>query len=136
MPAGGAGARQVGEMAAAGDVEAIYELGRWRSNVNRIDPDMGHDIHSLAEAMRMGYAYAQFDLAVLYAKIDDLETAFGLFKRAAEKGHPGSALQSGRYYFNGWGTDRDTVLAAHCLRKARDQGFLPVEEYLKEKDSQ
>ena len=100
--------RQAGrEMAAGGDLQAIYELGEWRSNVHRIDSSMGLDIHSLQEAARKGYVHAAFDLALLYAKNDDLEKAFVLYKQAAEKDHPSSVFQLGRYYFNGWGTQQD-----------------------------
>ena len=138
-----AGAKQVEKLAADGDLQAIYELGTWDSNVNDIDSGMGLDIHSLAEAVRKGYVLAQFDLAVLYAERYDeanpdkrndknLETAFKLYKRAAEKGFPPSAMELGRYYFNGWGTERDKLLAAHWLRKSSDQGFLPAVEYMKE----
>ena len=128
-----AGARQVGEMAAGGDLQAIYELGDWPSNVHRIDSSMGIDLDSLIEAARQDYAHAEFDLGMLHAKDQDLETAFALFKRAAEKDHPSSVFQLGRYYFNGWGTKRDTALAAYWLRKSSDQGLLSAKEYLKEK---
>ena len=126
-----AGARQVKEMAAGGDIQAIYELGDWPSNVHRIDSSMGLDIHSLDEAARKGYVHAVFGLALLYEKNDDFEKAFALFKQAAEKGHPTSAFELGRYYFNGWGTQKDMVLGRFWLRKSIDQGFLPAREYLK-----
>ena len=128
-----AGARQVEDMAAGGDLRAIYELGEWPSNVHDIDSSMGNDLDSLMEAARQDYAPAEFDLGMLYAKDEDLETAFALFKRAAEKDHPPSVFQLGRFYFNGWGTQRDTVLAAYWLRKSSDQGLLRAKEYLKEK---
>ena len=78
-----AGAKQVEDMAAGGDLQAIYELGDWRSNVHRIDSSMGVDIHSLADAVRKDYAHAEYDLAELYATNEDLEKAFALLKRAA-----------------------------------------------------
>ena len=126
-----AGARQVKEMAAGGDLQAIYELGEWRSNVHRIDSSMGDDLDSLMEAARQDYAPAAFDLALLYAKNDDLKTAFALYKQAAERGHPGSVFQLGRYYFNGWGTPQDKALGRFWIRKSIDQGFLPAMDYLK-----
>ena len=126
-----AGARQVEDMAAAGDVQAIYELGDWPSNVNRIDSSIGVDIHSLDDAAHKGYVHAVFGLALLYEKNDDFEKAFALFKQAAEKGHPGSVFELGRYYFNGWGTQKDMVLGRFWLNKSSDQGFLPAKEYLK-----
>ena len=126
-----AGAKQVKEMAAGGDLQAIYQLGTWISNVNRIDPELGLDIDSLVEAVRQGYAPAEDDLAFLYAKNDDLEKAFALYKRAAEKGLPGSVFELGRYYFNGWGTQKDMVLGRFWIKKSSDQGFLPAMDYLK-----
>ena len=60
-----AGARQVEDMAAVGDVQAIYELGDWPSNVNRIDSSIGVDIHSLDDAARKGNVHAAADLALL-----------------------------------------------------------------------
>ena len=62
-----AGARQVEDMAAGGDLRAIYELGEWPSNVHDIDSSMGNDLDSLMEAARQDYAPAEFDLGMLYA---------------------------------------------------------------------
>ena len=130
-----AGARQVKEMAAGGDVQAVYELGDGLSNVHRIDSSMGVDLDALADAVLQGYAHAAFDLAELYAKLnrndEDLENAFTLFKQAAAKGHPASVFELGRYYFNGWGTQKDMVLGRFWIKKSSDQGFLPAKEYLK-----
>ena len=85
----------------------------------------------MVEAARKGYAHAEYDLATLYVRNDDLEKAFALFKRAAEKDHPSSVFQLGRYYFNGWGTPQDKALGRFWIRKSIDQGFLPARDYLK-----
>ena len=61
-----AGARQVEDMAAGGDLRAIYELGEWPSNVHDIDSSMGNDLDSLMEAARQDYAPAEFDLGMTF----------------------------------------------------------------------
>ena len=138
-----AGARQVEELAAQGNVTALHDLGSWISNVNRIDPTLGNDLDALIKAARRGYPHALQDLARLYARRyekassvdrndEDLESAFALYKRAAEAGLPASAYELGHAYMQARGTARDTMLAAHWLKKARDQGFMPAREYLNE----
>ena len=65
------GARRVVEMAAAGDLLAMYELGSWLGNVNRIDSSLGLDIESLTEAARRRFPPAVFSLAVLFVRDSD-----------------------------------------------------------------
>lgn len=83
-------------------------------------------------AVRKRHVDALFDTAGLYVRDDNLENAFILYKRAAEKGYPPSAMEIGRFYLNGWGTAPDRDEALYWLRKSRDQGFRPAAEYMKE----
>ena len=133
-----AGAGQAEEMAAGGDVQAMYELGRASSTVSRIDSSMGGDSEWLLKATGAGTplrcltwrAFTSNDTTRKSRK-RDLRSAFTAYKWAAEKAaEPQSVFQLGRYYFNGWGTEKDRELALHWLRKARDQGFLPAREYM------
>jgi hypothetical protein len=71
-----------------------------------------------AESNREGYAEASFLVGDLYERLDQLETAFKYFLRAADAGHEEAAIALGYAYIEALGVDRDVVEGAHWFMKS------------------
>ena len=68
------------------------------------------------------YDRALFDLAVLYNSLNDYESAFELWKRAAKRGDADAQYNLAMYYHYGLGVSENDKMARQWLQKAADAG--------------
>lgn len=76
------------------------------------------------------YDRALFDLAVLYNSLNDYESAFELWKRAAKRGDADAQYNLAMYYHYGLGVSENDKMARQWLQKAADAGHEKSKECL------
>lgn len=107
----------------AGDTQALYFLGKCYSKGEHGAPqDFVRAAEFLRKAAEKGSAYAQNDLAALYARgrgvKQDYEEAAKWYRKAAEQGDPLAQYSMGRICEQGRGVPRDLEVSLKWYRKA------------------
>jgi uncharacterized protein len=107
------------------DANSAYERGDYLKAYK--------EIKSLAE---QGYAKAQCNLGVLYAKgqgvVQSYSEAVKWFRKAAEQGYADAQYNLAVMYYTGEGVPMDEVEAVKWLLKAAEQGNVDAKEFLQE----
>ena len=114
-------------LAAGGDAEAQYRLGRMYEFGRGIAADMPQAMIWLRKSAAQENASAQTELGAIYASgfggvpQDDAQ-AVAWFQKAANQGNPTAQYNLGLMYAKGGGVKRDFAQAVAWYRKAADQG--------------
>jgi TPR repeat protein len=69
-----------------------------------------------------GLAHATFEDGLTAYEQGRFDHALGEFRPLAQRGHPGAEFMLGVMHFNGFGVDRNEVVAAIYFRQAAEQG--------------
>jgi TPR repeat protein len=99
--------------AAANDPLGAYKLGCYYDGQGEgvVDADANAALKYKLIAAKAGYALAQHDVALLYARQGNFEEALKWLKLAADQGVPGALYKLSGLYFQGKGTPKDLSLA-------------------------
>ncbi|MEO8346980.1 MAG: tetratricopeptide repeat protein [Betaproteobacteria bacterium] len=114
-------------LAARGDAEAQYRLGRMYEYGRGVAPDMPQAMIWLRKSAAQENASAQGELGAIYASgfggvpQDDAQ-AVAWFQKAANQGNPTAQYNLGLMYAKGAGVKQDFAQAVAWYRKAADQG--------------
>jgi TPR repeat protein/predicted Ser/Thr protein kinase len=115
------------EAAERGQVEALWLLGRCRSNGIGLDKDATEGLRLYRQAAEKGYAPAQHNLGMAYhfglGVARDASEAVRWYHRAAEQGHANAQMILASLYRSGHGVGKDEAEAVRWYRKAADQGY-------------
>jgi TPR repeat protein len=114
------------QLAAAGNVEAMYTMGLLYAKGHEIKRDYRKAMIWLRKAAAEGSVGAAYAVAVLYEKgwgvKQSHKRAIRWFKRAAAKGLPAAIYEIGSYYANGLGVARNYAKAMSLWREAAAAG--------------
>ena len=114
------------QLAAAGNVEAMYTLGVLYAKGHEIKHDYHQAMFWLRRAAAAGSSRAVYGVAMLYEKgwgvKQSHKRAIKWFKRAAKEGVPAALYEVGSYYANGLGVARNYSKAMILWRKAAAAG--------------
>ncbi len=118
--------------AAAGDLDAMYNVAALYENGKGVDRDLHRAVNWYRDAAQRGFAPAQFRLAQLYhsglgVKADP-EKALKWYRRAAGQGYPEAQYNIGVAHEMGTLVPPDGGRAAHWYELAAEQG-LPTAQY-------
>lgn len=99
--------------AASGDPLGAYKLGCYYDGQGEgvVAADTSEALKYKLIAAKAGYALAQHDVALLYAKQDNFEEAMKWWKMSGDQGHPKSLYGLSGLYFQGKGAPKDLSLA-------------------------
>src|SRR5690349_2878147 len=120
--------------AAAGDVDAQYNLGALLLSGKAGTTDIAGGVRWIDKAASQGHTEAAFALGMIfYAGLGeqlkpDFKRAYDAFLISAGKGHVESQYNVGVMLMNGQGTKQDLPAAAEWFRKAADRGH-PQAQY-------
>jgi TPR repeat protein len=114
------------QLAAAGNVEAMYTLGVLYAKGHEVKHDYHQAMFWLRRAAAAGSSRAVYGVAMLYEKgwgvKQSHKRAIKWFKRAAKEGVPAALYEVGSYYANGLGVARNYSKAMILWRKAAAAG--------------
>ncbi len=119
--------REFEPLAARGDSEAQYRLGRMYEYGRGVLTDMPQALSWLRKSAAQQNASAQTELGAIYASgfggvpQDDAQ-AVAWFQKAANQGNPTAQYNLGLMYAKGGGVKQDFVQAVAWYRQAADQG--------------
>ncbi|HND62898.1 MAG TPA: tetratricopeptide repeat protein, partial [Opitutaceae bacterium] len=110
-----------------GDPEALNTLGNAYANGQGVAQSYPDAIRCYAQAAKVGFAPAQFNLAMLTelgrGVAENKAEAFQLYLKAAQQGFGPAQYNVGNMYANGVGVARDYFEAALWFRQAAQQGI-------------
>ena len=117
--------------AASDDPLGAYKLGCYYdgqgAGIVALDPNEALK-HKLVAA-KAGYALAQHDVAIHYAKQGNPEEALKWWKMAGDQGYPGALFSLSRAYSAGKGTPRDVSLSYAYFKLSKVAPRKNVNEY-------
>jgi hypothetical protein len=98
---------------ASNDPLGAYKLGCYYDGQGEgvVSTDINEALKYKLIAAKAGYALAQHDVALLYAKQDNFEEAMKWWKLSGDQGHPKSLYNLSGLYFQGKGAPKDLSLA-------------------------
>jgi hypothetical protein len=109
-----------------GDPNAFYALATWYLNGVIFEKNIKKAIPLLIKAAKGMVPAANYDLAIAYEKgagvTKSKKRAFELYLTAALLGEEAAILETGRCYYYGIGTRRDTGTAKIWLQRAKQLG--------------
>lgn len=99
--------------AASNDPLGAYKLGCYYDGqgVGVVETDLNAALKYKLVAAEAGYALAQHDVALLYARQGNAEEAAKWWKSAGDQGHPKALYNLSAAYFQGKGVPKDLSLA-------------------------
>lgn len=140
MPALASGAdrtpQELQAAADAGDVEALFLLGKAYWNGKQVSKDQAKAVECFRRASEQDHVEAQASLGAAYALgqgvAKDLTLALDCFRKAAERGSALAQTNLGNTLIGGQGVEKDVGEGLEWLAKAGDQGFLKAQNRLAE----
>ena len=114
------------EMAAAGDINAQYDLGTRYQDGSGVAEDLAKAAEWFQKAATQGHLQSQKEIAWMYAKGSgipaDAAKAMEWYQKAANQGDALAQYRLGEIYHEGWGTNKDINKAREWLEKSAIQG--------------
>ncbi|MGA9342724.1 MAG: tetratricopeptide repeat protein [Rhodanobacteraceae bacterium] len=119
-------------LAARGDAEAQYRLGRMYEFGEGVAADMPQAMIWLRKSAEQGNAFAQTELGIIYATGDggvsrDDAQAVAWLRKGANQGNATAEYNLGAMYAKGQGVTTDYARAVTWYRKAADQGIVDAQ---------
>lgn len=109
-----------GNVAAMNYVGKAYEFGEG------VAPDIQQAVKYYRQSAEQGYSVAQINMAVLYEHGNgvgrDMKKSFEMMKMAAAE-KEGAKYLLAKYYFNGWGTDKNPAEALSLMNSLKGGRF-------------
>lgn len=124
--------------ARTGDTEAQYSLGNMYLTATGTTMDLKLAEQWLTRAAKAGHVKAQFKLGHLYyvglGDDSNAKAAFEWFSKAAANDYPSAQYYLGEAYATGAGIAKDHQMARSWYERARDAGFGPAHQALRQLD--
>ena len=128
------GSRRVKEVAATGDLTALYNLGVAYLNGIGVNRDLRTAYDAFSKAANSGHSRAQYNLGVMHNTGAGAELNAGLaafwFEKSAAQGHPDAAFNLSYLYLNGSGVKQSPLQAQQYLSLAAKNGHAKANEIL------
>lgn len=113
-------------LAASGNIDAIYALGKRYQEGDGVSPDPKAAISCFSFGAERGHADSMFMLGIMYQTGQGVEKdnkrAIQWFQMSGSAGGTLAWMKLGRIYEEGWGIPKDIAEAKRCYQKAADAG--------------
>ena len=109
-----------------GNIRAMQHVAQAYEYGDGVAPDLQQAIKYYQQAADAGYPIAQLNMAVFYEHgrglERDMQKSFELMRQASLK-EEGAKFLLAKYYFNGWGTEKNTTEALNILKNLKDERY-------------
>jgi len=122
------------QLAAAGNAQAMYELGRWNIHGPYESRNREEAFRLTQQAVELGHVEAISQLGSCYAHgigvACDPDKAVALYQQAVAQDVTEARYFLGSAWYHGWGVPRDRKKAAELLKSAVERGCSPAKVLL------
>ena len=112
------------QRAEQGDVEAMYQLGRFYHIGEVVEADYDKAMTLYHRANALGYPLAANNIGALYDDMGEPEKSVEWFEQGIRQDDKRATINLGRFYLLGIGVGQDTFKGMQMLEKYDDDGFV------------
>lgn len=112
------------QRAEQGDVEAMYQLGRFYHIGEVVEADYDKAMTLYHRANALGYPLAANNISALYDDMGEPEKSVEWFEQGIRQDDKRATINLGRFYLLGIGVGQDTFKGMQMLEKYDDDGFV------------